>query len=253
MTNRLNKEILLRIGDLCQKTRQSRRISLHIVESHINIKERILSKIEDGSMATAGMAPVYVKAYIKKYCDYLQITDAVPLNELIEGEIKETPQTTTTSKKLQLQSIQPKTQILAGMGAMLAILFVYWVFSGAGQKTDIPIVLTAPAKLPLTENGNAVPEPTKQANNATGAGANAGGNAQITLSLPVAGWVRIYDENNAMVGDGVYEENTIIATLNPTQQWRILSDNDNIIAQYQHKTFHIAVPVEGTPLGKLTP
>ncbi len=241
----------MRIGNLCQKTRQSKRISLHNVELQIQIKERILSQIEDGTLADSTMAPVYIKAFVKKYCEFLHIADAVPINELMMGEVKETAPAPNPTKNILKHGMKPRTQIAISLGAMLVIMLLYWVFSGAGQKTAMPIVLSVPAKLPLNENGQPLVDAPKQT--ATNGNSGNGDANQLILSLPVAGWVRIYDAQNTMVSDGVYEANTPIMALNPSGLWRILSDLEIIIAQYQQKTYQIAIPPDGTPLGKLLP
>ncbi len=251
-----NAQIAKIIGIKLSEARMAQQLTTAYIANETKIRERQILAIEQADFSNISIPIVYVKAFIKKYADFLKINIQDDLDKLTQ----EMPKTTIAPNRapsLQLFLSLRQVGILSFVG-FFVIIISYWSFyddSAPKTPNNNPIV----AKLDFSEsakNANIVAPTTDSGKNDTNEQANIAKqpsesiktdnqfnnlNQDTLVSVIARGetWARIKNNDGQIIAEGVFASGAIIARPEKNDNLIIFANNSDIFLQYRLKNYEI--------------
>ncbi|MFH2202894.1 MAG: helix-turn-helix domain-containing protein [Elusimicrobiota bacterium] len=128
-------------GSVLRKRRTLRGHSLEAAHQHTRIPKRLLEALEEND-ARAFPAPVYMRGFLKNYCDYLEL-EFEPVWRLLappppaDETAAETPRSKTTAiDDIPRLPFAPQTAVFAASALLVAGLALWSLLGGRGAQQD---------------------------------------------------------------------------------------------------------------------
>ena len=141
------------MGEIFRKGREEKGITLLDASLFTNINPSKLKRIEEGDLQDLD-AEVYVKSYIKRYAEFLEISSEEMLRMYEEGKNEMTPEETREKKKKEKEKGKTQNLILILFLAIGVVLLIFSIFENLELRRTPPAHLISSSKIIL--NGETV-------------------------------------------------------------------------------------------------